>query len=107
MDHAEERTLQQGLYPVFLDCFVDLFDVYCIFRDHGGYPSYTVPRAGHGQVAQSDRDAGEQIKTYFRLLRFPDHNPACLMPPGFGPLEGALVTPLISSVSTTQLLDAS
>ena len=36
----------------------------------------------------------------------PDHSP-CLMPPGFGPLEGALVAFLIFLASITQLLDAS
>ena len=65
-----------------------------------------VPRVGHGRVARIDGEADESNPS-FRLLWSPDHIPSCMMSPGVGPFEGALVTSLTCLVSITQLLDAS
>ena len=50
-----------------------------------------------------ERVMGESKDPSFRLLRFPDHSPPCLMSPGVGPLEGAQVTSLICLASVSQL----
>ena len=96
---------QQGLCPVFLDYSVDLFDVYS-----GIMGDITAARYREGVMGESheatERLANPKTLIFISSARSLDHNPYCLVSPGVGPLESALVTSLICLASITQLLDA-